>query len=167
VSIARAGGRVHRPALHHQTLTDLLGRHLIIGSGHDLMELTPLGLRALASVGLQRIRQQAAARRGRVPKRSQRESAVGWLIVVALLLVGVSALLSELCLHHTAATSARIGPSSASPSRTPPDEVSAPMRCRLVLRAAPGWTAAGTLHLAADPERRPPRPVGSGARRPP
>jgi hypothetical protein len=33
---------------------------------------------------------------------------VGWLTVIALLLVGVSALLSELCLHHTAATSARI-----------------------------------------------------------
>jgi hypothetical protein len=33
---------------------------------------------------------------------------VGWLIVVALLLVGASALLSELCLHHTAATSACI-----------------------------------------------------------
>jgi hypothetical protein len=33
---------------------------------------------------------------------------VGWLIVVSLLLVGASALLSDLCLHHTAATSARI-----------------------------------------------------------
>jgi hypothetical protein len=33
---------------------------------------------------------------------------VGWLIVAALLLVGASALLSELCLRHTAATSARI-----------------------------------------------------------
>jgi hypothetical protein len=33
---------------------------------------------------------------------------VGWLIVLCLLVVSVSALLSELCLHHTAATSARI-----------------------------------------------------------
>jgi hypothetical protein len=33
---------------------------------------------------------------------------VGWLIVAGLLLVGASALLSDLCLHHTAATSARI-----------------------------------------------------------
>jgi len=33
---------------------------------------------------------------------------VGWLIVAGLLLVGVSALLSDLRLHHTAATSARI-----------------------------------------------------------
>jgi hypothetical protein len=67
VSIARAGGRVHRHALHRQTLTGLLDRHLIVGCGDDLMELTPLGLRVLASVGLERIRQQAAARRSRVP----------------------------------------------------------------------------------------------------
>ena len=67
VSIARAGGRVHHHALHHQTLTGLLGRHLVAGCGHDLVELTPLGLRVLAGVGLQRIQQQAAARRGRVP----------------------------------------------------------------------------------------------------
>ena len=33
---------------------------------------------------------------------------MGWLIVASLLLVGASALLSDLCLHHTAATSARI-----------------------------------------------------------
>jgi hypothetical protein len=33
---------------------------------------------------------------------------VGWLIVASLLLAGASALLSDLCLHHTAATSARI-----------------------------------------------------------
>jgi hypothetical protein len=66
VSIARADGRVHRHALHHQTLAGLLGRHLIVACGHDLVELTPLALRVLAGVGLQRIRQQAAARRGRV-----------------------------------------------------------------------------------------------------
>jgi hypothetical protein len=67
VSIARNGGRLPRHALHHQSLTNLLGRHLIVGCGHDLVELTPLGLRVVASVGLERIRQQAAARRGRVP----------------------------------------------------------------------------------------------------
>ncbi len=67
VTIARADGRVHRHALNHQTLTDLLGRHLIGGCGHELVELTPLGLRVLAGVGLRRIQQQAAARRGRVP----------------------------------------------------------------------------------------------------
>jgi hypothetical protein len=33
---------------------------------------------------------------------------MGWLIVTGLLLVGASALLSDLCLHHTAATSARV-----------------------------------------------------------
>ncbi len=33
---------------------------------------------------------------------------MGWLIVLGLLLVGVSALLSDLQLHQTAATSARI-----------------------------------------------------------
>ena len=33
---------------------------------------------------------------------------MGWLIVAGLLLVGASALLSDLCLHHTAATSAYI-----------------------------------------------------------
>jgi len=67
VSIARAGGQMHRGALHHQTLTGLLDRHLVASDGHDLVELTPLGLRVLAGVGLQRIQQQAAARRGRVP----------------------------------------------------------------------------------------------------
>jgi hypothetical protein len=67
VSIAGAGGRVHRPAVHHQTLAGLLGRHLVAGCGRDLVELTPLGLRVLAGVGLERVRQQAAARRGRVP----------------------------------------------------------------------------------------------------
>ncbi len=67
VSIAGAGGQMHRGALHHQTLTGLLGRHLVAGCGHDLVELTPLGLRVLAGVGLQRIQQQAAARRGCVP----------------------------------------------------------------------------------------------------
>jgi hypothetical protein len=66
VSIARADGRVHRHALHHQTLAGLLGCHLIVACGQDLVELTPLALRVLAGVGLQRIRQQAAARRGRV-----------------------------------------------------------------------------------------------------
>lgn len=34
--------------------------------------------------------------------------AMGWLIVLGLLLVGASALLSDLCLHHTAVISARI-----------------------------------------------------------
>jgi hypothetical protein len=67
VSIARTGDRVHRHALHHQSLADLLDRHLIASDGHDLGEPTPLGLRVLASLGLQRIQQQAAARRGRVP----------------------------------------------------------------------------------------------------
>ena len=33
---------------------------------------------------------------------------MGWLIVAGLLLVGASALLSDLCLHYTATTSARI-----------------------------------------------------------
>lgn len=67
VSIARADGRVHRHALHHQTLAGLLDCHLVAARGHDLVELTPPGLRVLAGVGLQRIRQQAADRRGRVP----------------------------------------------------------------------------------------------------
>ena len=67
VSIARPGGRVHRHALHHQTLAALLGRHLVAGGGHDLVELTPLGLCVVAGVGLERIQQQAAARRGRAP----------------------------------------------------------------------------------------------------
>jgi hypothetical protein len=67
VSIARAGGQAPRHALHHQTLAGLLGRHLVAGCGHDLVELTPLGLRVLAGVGQERIRQQAAARRGRLP----------------------------------------------------------------------------------------------------
>jgi hypothetical protein len=48
-------------------LADLHGRHLIVGCGLDLVELTSLGLRVLAGVGLERIRQQAAARRGCVP----------------------------------------------------------------------------------------------------
>jgi hypothetical protein len=67
VGIARTGGQVHRHALHHQSLTGLLDRHLIASDDHDLVELTPLGLRVLAGVGLQRIRQQAAARRHRTP----------------------------------------------------------------------------------------------------
>ncbi len=67
VSIARAGGRVHRYALHQQTLAGLLGRDLVAFSGHDLVELTPLGLRVVAGVGLERVQQQAAARHGRVP----------------------------------------------------------------------------------------------------
>lgn len=67
VSIARADSRLPRHALHHQTLADLHGRHLIVGCGLDLVELTSLGLRVLAGVGLERIRQQAAARRGCVP----------------------------------------------------------------------------------------------------
>jgi hypothetical protein len=33
---------------------------------------------------------------------------VGWLIVASLLLAGASALLSDLCLHHTAATGERV-----------------------------------------------------------
>jgi hypothetical protein len=48
-------------------LAGLLGYNLLGGCGHDLVELTPLGLRVLASVGLERIRQRAAAHRGRVP----------------------------------------------------------------------------------------------------
>jgi hypothetical protein len=67
VSIARAGGRVHCHALHYRALGGLLGRRLVTGCGHDLVELTPLGLRVVAGVGLERIYQQAAARRGRVP----------------------------------------------------------------------------------------------------
>ena len=67
VSIARADGRLPRHALHRQSLAGLVDRHLVASDGHDLVELTPLGLRVLASVGLERIRQQAAARRGRVP----------------------------------------------------------------------------------------------------
>jgi hypothetical protein len=67
LTIARADGRLPRHALHQQTLAGLLGRGLVVGSGHDPVELTPLGLRVLAVVGLPRIRQQAAARRGRVP----------------------------------------------------------------------------------------------------
>jgi hypothetical protein len=67
VSIARADGRLPHHALHQQTLAGLLGRELVVSCGHELVELTPLGLRVLAVVGLRRIRQQAAARRGRVP----------------------------------------------------------------------------------------------------
>jgi hypothetical protein len=67
VGIARAGGRVHRHAVHQQTVAGLLGRHMIAESGHDLVELTPLGLQVLAAKGLERIRQQAAARRHRTP----------------------------------------------------------------------------------------------------
>jgi hypothetical protein len=66
VSIARTGGQVHRHALHHQSLAGLLDCQLVANDDHDLVELTPLGLRVLAGVGLERIRQQAAARRGRV-----------------------------------------------------------------------------------------------------
>jgi len=67
VTIARAGGRLHRYALRHDVLAGLLGRGLVAGCGHDLVELTPLGLRVVAGVGLERIGRQAAARRGRVP----------------------------------------------------------------------------------------------------
>jgi hypothetical protein len=66
VTIARADGRVHRHALRQEVLAGLLGCNLVGGCGHDLVELTPLGLRVLAGVGLQRIQQQAA-RRGRAP----------------------------------------------------------------------------------------------------
>ncbi len=66
VSIARTGGRVHRHALRPEALAGLLGCNLVGGCGHDLAELTPLGLRVLAGVGLQRIQQQTA-RRGRAP----------------------------------------------------------------------------------------------------
>jgi hypothetical protein len=67
VSVARSGGRVHHHALRKEVLAGLLGCNLVGSCGHDLVELTPLGLRVLASVGLERIRQQAAARWGRVP----------------------------------------------------------------------------------------------------
>jgi len=66
VTIARVDGRLHRYALRHDVLAGLLGRDLVAGCGHDLVELTPLGLRVVASVGLERIQQQTAARRGRV-----------------------------------------------------------------------------------------------------
>ena len=66
VTIARVDGRLHRYALRHDVLAGLLGRALVAGCGHDLVELTPLGLRVVASVGLERIQQQTAARRGRV-----------------------------------------------------------------------------------------------------
>jgi hypothetical protein len=67
VSIALTGGRMHHHALHHQSLAGLLDRHLVASDDHDLVELTPLGLRVLAGAGLERIQQQAAARRGCVP----------------------------------------------------------------------------------------------------
>jgi hypothetical protein len=70
LSIARAGGRVHRHAVHHSHAS-LLDRRLVVGCGHDLVELTPLGLRVLAGVGLERIQQQTAARRDRVPSDSR------------------------------------------------------------------------------------------------
>lgn len=41
------------------------------------------------------------------PLRSQRRGAVGWVIVAGLLLVGVSGLLVDLCLHQVAVTSAQ------------------------------------------------------------
>jgi len=66
VTIARVDGRLHRYALRHDVLAGLLGRDLVAGCGDDLVELTPLGLRVVASVGLERIQQQTAARRGRV-----------------------------------------------------------------------------------------------------
>jgi hypothetical protein len=43
MSIARADGRLPRHALHQQALAALLGRDLVVGCGHDLVELTPLG----------------------------------------------------------------------------------------------------------------------------
>lgn len=67
VIVAGAGGRIHRHTLHHQNLTGTLGRQLVSGSGRDLVELTPLGLRVLVGAGLERIEEQATARRGRVP----------------------------------------------------------------------------------------------------
>jgi hypothetical protein len=70
VSIARADGRVHRYALRQEALAGLLGCNVVGGCGHDLVELTPLGLRVLAGVGLQRIQQQAAGR-GRAPTGSR------------------------------------------------------------------------------------------------
>jgi hypothetical protein len=65
VRIARARGRVHRHTVHHQTLASLAGRHLVAFCDHDLVELTPLGLRVVAALGLERIRQLGATRRGR------------------------------------------------------------------------------------------------------
>ncbi len=59
VTIARVDGRLHRYALRHDVLAGLLGRDLVAGCG-------ALGLRVVASVGLERIQQQTAARRGRV-----------------------------------------------------------------------------------------------------
>jgi hypothetical protein len=67
VTIARADGRVHRHTLRQEVLAGLLSCDLVVGCGHDLVELTPLGLRVLAGVGLERIQQQAAGRRDRVP----------------------------------------------------------------------------------------------------
>lgn len=67
VSIARADGRLPRHALHQQVLAGLLSGGLVVGCGLGLVELTPPGLRVLTVVGLQRIRQQAAARGGHVP----------------------------------------------------------------------------------------------------
>jgi hypothetical protein len=99
VSIARAGGQVPRHVLHHQTLASLLDRHLVASGGRDMVELTPLGLRVLAGVGLERIRQQAAARRCRLPTDARGR---------VRLLVAVSALLSDLQLHQTATTTARV-----------------------------------------------------------
>jgi hypothetical protein len=66
VSIARAGGQIPGHVLHHQTLAGLLGR-LVASGGRELVELTPLGLRVLAGVGLEGIRRQAAARHGHLP----------------------------------------------------------------------------------------------------
>jgi hypothetical protein len=67
VTIARADGRVHCHTLRQEVLAALLGCNLVGGCGHEVVELTPLGLRVLAGVGLERIQQQAAGRRGRVP----------------------------------------------------------------------------------------------------
>jgi hypothetical protein len=67
LGIACADGRLPRQALHQHALAGLLGRGLVVGCGHELVELTLLGLRVLADVGVERIRQQAAARRSRVP----------------------------------------------------------------------------------------------------
>lgn len=60
LTIARADGRLPGHALPKQPLAGLLGCDLVVGCAHGTVELTPLGLRVLADVGLERIRQQAA-----------------------------------------------------------------------------------------------------------
>jgi hypothetical protein len=85
---------------------------------------------------------------------------VGWLIVAGLAFVGALALLSDLRLHHTAATSARIKAILRRSDKTPPDEVAAGRwgRSRLDGGQVPRTVAGRARH----------RPlVGCGARRPP